>query len=75
MKYTVVAKRYHLGTVTDAYRMSYENRQKAIDDYVKKMHDNHWHIVTAEVCKDRIHLSLFETEMFLYDANESYLKS
>ena len=75
MKYIVIAKRYHMGSVTDAYRMCWENRQRAIDDYVEQMNKNHWSIVTAEVCKDRIHISLFETELFLVDANEKYLNS
>ena len=73
MKYIIIAKRYYLGSVTDAYRQCYDSRQRAIDDYIEKMNNNHWHSVTAEVCKDRVHISLFETEMFLYDANEQYL--
>ena len=64
-----------MGSVVDARRRVFESRQRAIDAYVEMMGDNKWTIVTAEVCRIGVHISLYETEMFLFEANSQFLNS
>jgi len=73
MKYVIIAKRYHLGLVTDAYRRCYISKQRALEDYVRLMEDEHWTNVTAEVLRDGRYISIIETEAFLYEGNQKYL--
>ena len=74
MRYIVVAKHYHLGTLMNSYRQVYDSRQKALDKYVELMENDYWNVLNAEVYRER-HISINETESFLFDANCRYLSA
>ena len=74
MKYIVIAKKSNLSTVISAYRRVYLDKDKAINDYVEKMADADWNVVTAQVTVND-YISMTKTALFLYEANEHFLQS